>query len=338
VQAFALVASQDAIVTEQAPSLVLGIRRLRSASALASIIPSSALLGVAVSVAPDADASSAFDVGLVIVVHVNSPFADVGSTALISPVVTLVSFDADKGTPKPTIRNVIEAKFPVTQSSHDTRIVVNAVGQRKAEGCVAYDGSSWIQSCAIGAYSSLGNSMTCTCNATASTLAIAVAEFIVDCSGAFGGTLVLDACNTCGGTVIDPSKCSTNSDSPLNIGAIAGAIVGGCLVSAISIYVYFRKKQQAVDAHEQTTTLPVPPSESHLDDARGFRRHVRHSPSQSTDASAMSLHRDYSPERILPGSPLKSHTLSEYSQSRSMSALNQSSKDRVRPLPLRLPH
>jgi hypothetical protein len=196
VQAFALVASQDAVVTVQAPSVVEGVRRLRSVSGLASIIPSTALFGVAVSVAPDVDASSVIDVGILVVLQATSPFQDAGSTVLISPTVAVASFNAATGASVSAIRNVVEARFPVSQSSHDARVVTNGAGQRQGEGCVVYDGTRWSQSCAAGAYSSASSSFTCTCNVTATTLAIAAAEFIVDCSGAFGGLLVLDACKT----------------------------------------------------------------------------------------------------------------------------------------------
>jgi hypothetical protein len=136
VQAFALAASQDAVVTEQAPFLVEGVRRLRSVSALAAIIPPSSLFGVAVSVAPDADSSSVVDVGVVVVVQATSPFQDAGSAVLISPIVAVASFNAATGAPISSTRNIVEAKFPVSQSSHDARVVANAAGQRKGEECV----------------------------------------------------------------------------------------------------------------------------------------------------------------------------------------------------------
>jgi hypothetical protein len=136
VQAFALAASQDAVVTEQAPLLVEGVRRLRSVSALAAIIPPSSLFGVAVSVAPDVDASSVVDVGVAVVVQAISPFQDAGSVVLISPIVAVASFNAATGAPISSTRNIVEAKFPVSQSGHDARVVENAAGQRKGEGCV----------------------------------------------------------------------------------------------------------------------------------------------------------------------------------------------------------
>jgi len=135
VQAFALAASQDAVVTEYAP-IVEGVRRLRSVSALAAIIPPSSLFGIAVSVAPDVDASSVVDVGVAVVVQATSPFQDAGSAVLISPIVAVASFNAATGAPISSTRNIVEAKFPVSQSSHDARVVANAAGQRKGEGCV----------------------------------------------------------------------------------------------------------------------------------------------------------------------------------------------------------
>ena len=58
VRAFSLAASQVSSVTEQQPLLVLAVRRLPSSSGLAALVPSTALLAVPVSVAPDADSST----------------------------------------------------------------------------------------------------------------------------------------------------------------------------------------------------------------------------------------------------------------------------------------
>jgi hypothetical protein len=105
-------------------------------SALAAIIPPSSLFGVAVSVAPDVDASSVVDVGVAVVVQATSPFQDAGSVVLISPIVAVASFNAATGAPILSTRNIVEAKFPFSQSDHDARVVENAAGQRKEEGCV----------------------------------------------------------------------------------------------------------------------------------------------------------------------------------------------------------
>jgi hypothetical protein len=245
IQAFSAAASQDAFVIEDTPYLVYGVRRLRSASVMASIIPLSSFLRVAVSVAPDADASSVVDVGTVVVVQSKSPYTDTSSISLISPTVAVASFDAGNGNEIPAIRNVVEVRFPVSQSSHDARIVVNGLGQRKAEGCVVYDGTRWLQSCVVGVYSSATSSITCTCNMTVSTLAIAAAEFVVDCSGAVGGSLSLDKCNTCGGSVTDAAKCTpnSNSDSPSSL-VIIGGTVGGCLFFIFILWSYIRHQKR----------------------------------------------------------------------------------------------
>lgn len=327
VQVFALSASQDAVVTEQASSLVSGIRRLRSASAMSSLIAQSALLSVAVSVSPDADASSVTDIGLVAVVQANSPFADTGSVLLISPTVALASFEASSGAPISTIRNVLEARFPVNKSSHDARVVVNAAGQRKTEGCVVYDGARWLPSCAIGPYTSASNSIICTCNMTASSLAVAAAEFIVDCSGTVGGVLVLDACKKCGGSVTDASKCSSEEAS-VNVGVIVGGVVGGCVVVALAFFVYFRKQQPSVTQRPgdfQTTSRPptdtrIQPPEASQAKARPFlRKQTYNDQMQLPEAN-----RDDSPERIIPGSPMKNTALSRTPSSGRSGALNQS--------------
>jgi len=324
VQSFAMAAGQDAAVKEQAPSLVQGVRRLRSATPLASIVPSSALMLVAVAVAPDADASTAVDVGLVVVIQATSPFTDTASTVLISPSVALTSFNADTGTTIPGIRNVIEAKFPVSQSSHDSRTVINAAGQRRAEGCVVYDGTSWRRSCSIGAYSTSTNSITCTCNATATTLAIAAAEFVVDCSGTFGGSLVLDACKACGGSITDASKCSPEAGAAVNIALIAGGVVGGCIVIALAFFMYFRKQKQSADI--QVSQKPPPPTfNAPAPDAptvsRPFAR--KHQPTIRLPEPEIldEVGREDSPERILPGSPAKFRSPAEASGT--SSALNQ---------------
>jgi hypothetical protein len=328
VQVFELSASQDAVVTEQAPSLVSGIRRLRSTSAMSSLISQSALLSVAVSVSPDADASSVIDIGLVAVVQANSPFADTGSVLLISPTVALASFEANSGAAKSTIRNVIEARFPVNKSSHDARVVVNAAGQRKTEGCVVYDGARWLPSCAIGPYTSSSNSILCTCNMTASLLAVAAAEFIVDCSGAVGGLRVLDACKKCGGSITDASKCSSEEAS-VNVGVIVGGVVGGCVVVALAFFVYFRKQQPSVTQRPvdfQTTSRPptntqIQPPDARQAKARPFlRKQTYNDQMQSPEAN-----RDESPERAMPpGSPMKTDALYRTPSSNRSGALNQS--------------
>ena len=109
--------------------------------------------------------------------------------------------------------------------------------------CVAFDGTRWSQQCAVGAYSSSNNYMTCTCNATASILAIAAAEFIIDCSGTLGGSLVLDACKTCGGSISDASKCSDNAAASNN-GAIIGGVVGGCVALVIIVFGIWHKRRR----------------------------------------------------------------------------------------------
>ena len=109
--------------------------------------------------------------------------------------------------------------------------------------CVAFDGTRWSQQCAVGAYSSSNNYMTCTCNATASILAIAAAEFIIDCSGTLGGSLVLDACKTCGGSISDASKCSDNAAASNN-GAIIGGAVGGCVALVIIVFGIWHKRRR----------------------------------------------------------------------------------------------
>jgi len=279
VQAFALAASQNAVVIEQAPSVVNGVRRLRSASAMASVILSTALFGVAVSVAPDADASSAIDVGVVVVVQSPSPFQDAGSAVLISPSVAVMSFNAATGSAVSVIRNVVEARFPVNQSSHDARVVTNGAGQRKGEGCVVYDGTRWVQSCAAGAYSSASNSVTCICNVTAATLAIAAAEFVIDCKGALGGSLVLDVCKTCGGSVTDAAKCaSPGADDTINTAAIIGAVVGCCFVVVVAAFAHYKRNQKLRDVSATIETKPpqatviAPPSEPHPDKFRPVAR------------------------------------------------------------------
>jgi hypothetical protein len=348
VQVLALAASQDAVVTEQAPSLVLGVRRLRSASAMSPVVPSSAILGVSVSVSPDADASSAVDVGLAVVVQASSPFTDSGSVVLISPVVSLQTFDAATGTAKQSVRNVIEAVFPVSQSSHDLRTVTNEKGQRKSEVCVVYDGTAWSTSCSMRAYSSATQSITCTCNATASTLAVSAAEIIVDCGGKMGGPLVLDACKTCGGSATDAANCSPEDATVLNLAAIIGGASGGFIVLAVSAFLYFRRQRRGAETSTtqfrqnppQNTILPppttVPPSESAIK-ARPFARKSLASPpspdaaqqlatefSEQQGAAASSINRNDSPERILPGSPLKTPSLSNSRSSTQTPALNQS--------------
>ena len=330
VQVFAMASSQDAVVTEQAPFLVSGVRRLRSASAMASVIPPGVLLAVTVSVAPDADASTATDVGLVVTVQAESPFVDAGSASLISPTVALVSFDAGTGASRSAIRNVVEAKFPVSQSSHDTRIVVNAAGQRKTEGCVVYDGTRWLPACAVGAYSSASNPTTCTCNMTASILAVAAAEFIVDCSGVVGGSRALDACKTCCGSGIDASKCSS-AEAAVNVGVIAGSIVGGCVVVVLAFFLYFRKQRQSVDVQPKTrpprSALIAPPDSSPVNSrpfARKLNQHAQPEPFAET--------RDDSPERVIPGSSMKTPTLPRTPTSTNGSvALNNSSTSERQP-------
>jgi hypothetical protein len=328
VQAFALVASQEAVVTEQEPYLVQGIRRLRSASALASIISSNTLHRVAVSVAPDADAHSAIDVGIVAVVQLTSPFADASSTKLISPVVAVESFDAATGSRIPAIRNVVEAVFPVSASSHDARVVVNAAGQRKAERCVVYDGTRWLQSCVAGAYSSSTSSITCTCNFTASTMAVAAAEFVVDCRGVYGGSLVLDACKTCGGSVTDAAKCEPSSDSPVSTPVII-AVVSGCVVVSIAIFIYFRKRRNVSDVilagEPPKETVIVPPSELHPVRARPFARKLQTTVSTLSSEAIVLNTRNESPERSLPGSPLKYHSPIDALSPSTSVALNHSS-------------
>ena len=268
VQSFALAASQDAVVTEQPPSLVMGVRRMRSLTSLTSILSTRASLGVAVSVSPDADASNIVDVAIAVVVQATSPFRDSSSTILISPVVLINCFNAATGSAIAAVRNVIEAKFFIDQNSHNARVVANATGSRKGEGCVidvidmlillsqlnfkcsysafrcvAFDGTRWSQQCTVGAYSSSNNYMTCTCNATASILAIAAAEFIIDCSGTLGGSLVLDACKTCGGSISDASKCSDNAAASNN-GAIIGGAVGGCVALVIIVFGIWHKRRR----------------------------------------------------------------------------------------------
>jgi len=215
---------------------------------------------------------------------------------LISPTVAVASFNAATGASVSAIRNVVEARFPVSQSSHDARVVTNGAGQRKGEGCVVYDGTRWSQSCAASAYSSASSSFTCTCNVTAATLAIAAAEFVVDCSGAFGGSAVLDACKTCGGSVIDSAKCSLPlSGETLNTAAIIGASVGGCFVVAVAAFAYYKRNQRQKDAAVAFETKPpqatviAPPSEPQPNKTRPFLRsqnstsHPDQSPSH-TDA------------------------------------------------------
>jgi hypothetical protein len=345
VQVLALAASQDAVVTEKAPSLVLGVRRLRSASAMSQVVPSSAVLGVSVSVSPDADALSAIDVGLAVVVQASSPFADSGSAVLISPVVSLQTFDAATGTTKQSVRNVIEAVFPVSQSSHDLRTVTNEKGQRKSEVCVVYDGTVWSTSCSMRAYSSVTHSITCTCNATALTLAVSAAEIIVDCGGKIGGPLVLDACKTCGGSATDASNCSPEDTDTtvLNLAAIIGGVSGGFVVLAVSAFVYFRRQRRGV---EMSTTqlnqkppqnaILEPPSEAALK-ARPFARKSLTLPPgpdatqqfateflDRQDTAASSINRNDSPERIIPGSPQKTPSLPNSLSSTLTPALNQS--------------
>jgi hypothetical protein len=62
--------------------------------------------------------------------------------------------------------------------------------------CVSFDGTRWSQHCSVGAYSSSHNHITCTRNMAVSVLAIAADEFVIDCKGTLGGSLVLDACST----------------------------------------------------------------------------------------------------------------------------------------------
>jgi hypothetical protein len=103
---------------------------------MASVILSTALFGVAVSVAPDADASSAIDVGVVVVVQSPSPFQDAGSAVLISPSVAVMSFNADTGSDVAAIRNVMEAKFPVNQSRYSGGHKRSGPAKRRRLCCV----------------------------------------------------------------------------------------------------------------------------------------------------------------------------------------------------------
>ncbi len=75
----------------------------------------------------------------------------------------------------------------------------------------------------------------------------------MDCSGVFGGSLVLDACKTCGGSVTDILECSPLAS--VN-GAVIGGILGGCLAISIIVFVFWlrRKRAQIFVSKESTPT------------------------------------------------------------------------------------
>ena len=83
---------------------------------------------------------------------------------------------------------------------------------------------------------------------------------------------MLDACKTCGGSVIDPAKCLLpSSGDTINTAAIIGASVGGCFVVVVVAFVLYKRKQKMQrDASVAFETKPpqaaviAPPSEPQL--------------------------------------------------------------------------
>jgi hypothetical protein len=92
VQVHALAAGQIAVVQDQSPSAVVGIRRVSSSAVAALVVPSSSSLAVSVLVAPAADANIPREVGVAAVVLAASPFIASSSKPLLSPALNVVLF------------------------------------------------------------------------------------------------------------------------------------------------------------------------------------------------------------------------------------------------------
>jgi hypothetical protein len=90
------------------------------------------------------------------------------------------------------------------------------------------------------------------------------------------------------------------------VGVIAGGVVGGCVVAALAFFVYFRKRQATVPVAFQTPSSPPtkmqiqPPDASQVKARPFLRKYSSDDQKQSPEAN-----REDSPERIIPGSPMK---------------------------------
>jgi hypothetical protein len=114
----------------------------------------------------------------------------------------------------------------------------------------------------------------------------------------------------------------------VNVGVIVGGVVGGCVVVALAFFVYFRKQQPSVTQRPvdfQTTSRPptntqIQPPDAGQAKARPFlRKQTYNDQMQSPEAN-----RDESPERAIPGSPMKTDALYRTPSSNRSGALNQS--------------
>lgn len=87
-----------------------------------------------------------------------------------------------------------------------------------------------------------------------SVLAIAADEFVIDCKGTLGGSLVLDACSTCGGSISD--------------------VVGAFVVFVIVVFGNWRARQRAnlfsntIETVTPVSTVPSPSGFSYASNSK----------------------------------------------------------------------
>jgi hypothetical protein len=257
VQVHALVASQSAVLHDQSPSAVVGIRRLSSSPISSTVVPSSSSFRISVAVAPDVDANDPRDVGISVVILASSPFTTVNSTTLISPTLSIEMFDAVSGNSLSSGRSEITAVFPVTQASHDVRVVQRSDGSRLSEQCVVYDGSKWLLACTLTPFSSASAVVECLCNATQQHFHVALAEFTVDCKGTVGGFAVFDSCKTCGGNIMDASLCVPIDSTSFPIWAVIALSVGAAIFIAVGIFIVKVRKLRRLARTKPVTAIDV---------------------------------------------------------------------------------
>jgi hypothetical protein len=109
--------------------------------------------------------------------------------------------------------------------------------------CATFDGTSWSLCKSPTLNISVSNVIvTCNCDITASAIALAAVEAVIDCTGVTGGAKVIDACGKCGGAVTDAKLCSAAAAAPAanaaNDAAIIGGVIGGLLFLGLLILAY----------------------------------------------------------------------------------------------------
>jgi hypothetical protein len=308
VQVHALASGQIAVVEDQSPSAVVGIRRLSSSAVAALVVPSSSSLAVSVSVAPAVDANIPREVGIAAVVLAASPFTASSSKPLLSPALNVVLFNPDSGAALGQERTHVNVVFPVTQASHDVRVVERQDGSRLSEQCVVYDGEKWTLACTVTPFASSTSSVSCACNTTQQSVAVALAEFPVDCHGSVGGSAVFDACRACGGSITDVSLCSPLvASSSFPVWAAIVIAVGSAVLIALGVFVVKVRELRRLRRTKPVTAIDILSKDKTLN---------------SYGSASASFVTEFSPEQIpaVPEPPPRARPRPSFKVSRSQGA------------------